>query len=200
MVRINANSGRNSYGIKDYILDTVDDLKHLNKMESPMGSTAFVIATSQNYMKNSDDEWIEITTKTSSGGGGSGGDDNIFDGGDIDLAEQVTKLTEQVKTLQDTVVMKDGTGATGTWNINISGTIEPREITEDLDDVITSGYYKVGEGVTNSPSETGTFIVVNYSVGENEIRQCALGADSIYIRDYTDTQWSNWNNLKGDTI
>lgn len=45
-------------GIKEFVVDTLDDLKILPK--EAMGSTAFVIASCQLFILNSQGEWKEL--------------------------------------------------------------------------------------------------------------------------------------------
>ena len=47
-----------SYGINEYVCDTVDDLVSLPKCS--MGSMALIISTSEVYMKNSSGEWVKL--------------------------------------------------------------------------------------------------------------------------------------------
>lgn len=60
MVNIIANKGVVDYGLKEFVLDSVEDLKSLNIIECSPGSVAFIIPTSQVYMKNGQGEWLEI--------------------------------------------------------------------------------------------------------------------------------------------
>ena len=83
MTNIRANSGVLSYGVKDLVMDTVDDLLVQEVADMSAGSTAFVIATSDKYMLNSNKKWIKIQIGNSGGGGGDV-DPNatyIYDGG-----------------------------------------------------------------------------------------------------------------------
>ena len=48
-----------------------------------MGTTAFIIETSQRYMLNGSKEWKKITLSAGNGGG-SGGNDEIYDGGGVE--------------------------------------------------------------------------------------------------------------------
>ena len=73
MINIVASSGNVSYGVQNLVLDTPTDLTQLGT-NFTVGSTAFIISTSERYMLNSQKEWVLIQ----SGNGGSGG------GGDID--------------------------------------------------------------------------------------------------------------------
>lgn len=65
----------NSPEIREYTLDTIDDLQYLptqskegsqasgaigDNVRCAAGSSAFVIATAQLFMLNSDSEWIEV--------------------------------------------------------------------------------------------------------------------------------------------
>ena len=55
---ITSNDGNVAHGIKEFVCDTVEDLQTLPQCK--MGSTAFVIATSEIYMINSKGEWVKI--------------------------------------------------------------------------------------------------------------------------------------------
>lgn len=59
MINLLSQSGHQGYGIKEYILDTPDDLDNL-PVTDKAGSTAFIISTSQVYMINSRGEWKEV--------------------------------------------------------------------------------------------------------------------------------------------
>ena len=59
MVNLLSQSGHQGYGIKEYVLDTPADLDNL-PVTDKMGSTAFIISTSQIYIINSKGEWKEI--------------------------------------------------------------------------------------------------------------------------------------------
>ena len=92
MITIYSNSNQVSYGIKHYNLDTIDDLKNLDKNRLSPGSTIFIISSSKYYMLNGKKSWIEInpygmgsSNSNSGGDGDSGGDSNEnYDGGSID--------------------------------------------------------------------------------------------------------------------
>ena len=58
MYKITANDGEVAYGVKEFACDTVEDLKSLP--ECSMGSTAFIIADSEVYMMNGNEEWVKI--------------------------------------------------------------------------------------------------------------------------------------------
>ncbi len=81
MISIGANRNRKAYGIKHYNLDTEADLATINVNREIMGTTAFVIETSQRYMLNGSKIWKKIAGST---GGGSGSNDDIYDGGGVE--------------------------------------------------------------------------------------------------------------------
>lgn len=58
MYNIIANNGNVAYGIKEFACDTAEDLTQLP--ECPIGSTAFIISTSEVYMINGNGEWVKI--------------------------------------------------------------------------------------------------------------------------------------------
>jgi len=91
MINIHSNSGHVAYGIKHFDLDTIDDLKQLNKNKLTPGSTIFIISSSKYYMLNGSKQWIEINPYCiSNSSGGNSGENNppssgpIYDGGSID--------------------------------------------------------------------------------------------------------------------
>ena len=59
MINILSQAGRVDYNTKEFILDTTADLEKLNDISDSCdaGSTAFVIETSEIYMKNGQGEW-----------------------------------------------------------------------------------------------------------------------------------------------
>lgn len=59
MVKLIAQHGQELYDHQEWVVDTLSDLANLPK-NSGMGSTAFVIETSQVFMKNSKGEWVEV--------------------------------------------------------------------------------------------------------------------------------------------
>ena len=59
MINLLSQSGHQAYGIKEYALDEPADLDNL-PVTDKMGSTAFIISTSQVYMINSKGEWKEV--------------------------------------------------------------------------------------------------------------------------------------------
>lgn len=61
MIQLTATNGKTSYNQDEYVVDAVEDLDEILKHKSAaMGSTAFVIETSQVFMLNGEGEWKEI--------------------------------------------------------------------------------------------------------------------------------------------
>lgn len=52
-------SGHTTYGLQEFVCDTPEDLDNL-PIDAKIGSTAFIISTSQIYMINSKGEWKEV--------------------------------------------------------------------------------------------------------------------------------------------
>lgn len=75
--------------MKHFILDETADLKNVKiNDELAVGSTIFVIATSEHYMLNSSKKWIKVNLGSggNSGGDTPGEDDEPsveYDGGDV---------------------------------------------------------------------------------------------------------------------
>ena len=59
MIGITKTSGRITYGLKEYVVDSPTDIDSLPK-DDAMGSTAFVIETGDVYMLNGYGEWVKI--------------------------------------------------------------------------------------------------------------------------------------------
>lgn len=92
MFTIYSNGNKTSYGIKHYDLDTIEDLKLMEKKDITPGSTIFIINSSKYYKLNTKRQWIEIFpySNSSNSGGGSGSDEDFnYDGGSIDGSDPV---------------------------------------------------------------------------------------------------------------
>lgn len=72
MFNLYKQDGETLYGIKEFILDSADDIKSL-PTNIRIGSTALIIPTAEVYILNGSKTWIEIGTESGSGGG-SGSD------------------------------------------------------------------------------------------------------------------------------
>lgn len=58
MYKLISNDGDVSYGIKEFVCDTPEDIVTLPSCQ--MGSTCVVISTSDVYMLNSQKEWVKL--------------------------------------------------------------------------------------------------------------------------------------------
>ena len=56
-----SQSGHAGYGIKEFVVDTDDDVKNL-PIDIPMGSAALSIESGHVFILNSQDEWKELPT------------------------------------------------------------------------------------------------------------------------------------------
>lgn len=85
MVTIGANGNVETYGIKHFILDTNNDLPTIATEKLHMGSTVFIINSSEHYMLNSSKKWIKVNLDSGGGSGGGGSDtpEVEYDGGDV---------------------------------------------------------------------------------------------------------------------
>ena len=78
--RISKQTGKTTYNLKEFTVDTYDDIKKINTTQLAIGSVVFVIDTSTSYMLNSKRQWIEVDL----GGGNKNNPDKyhiIYDGG-----------------------------------------------------------------------------------------------------------------------
>jgi hypothetical protein len=96
LINIHSNGNRTSYGIKHFVLDTIEDIKELDKNKLTPGSTIFIIASSKYYILNGKKQWIEINPYCMGHSSGGSGNDNsgtendgIYDGGSIDGSDPV---------------------------------------------------------------------------------------------------------------
>ena len=84
-----AQSGKAVYGIKHFVVDTTAEVQEL-PTNCHMGSTAFVIETSETYMINGQRKWVKVVFASEAGSGsGSGTGSNseevhiVYDGGSV---------------------------------------------------------------------------------------------------------------------
>ena len=75
-----SENGVEKYGICHFVVDTPADMATM-PTDVEMGSTCFVIQTSENYMLNSQKIWIKVTLSGS--GGGSTPEYINYDGGAV---------------------------------------------------------------------------------------------------------------------
>lgn len=59
MINLLSLNQQQTYGVKEFVLDSEADIASLPKDVVP-GSTAIIISTSSVYMMNSKKEWVEI--------------------------------------------------------------------------------------------------------------------------------------------
>ena len=76
MVNLVSENGIKKYGLVRFVVDTPSDLSNL-PTSAGIGSTCFVISTSDNYMLNSNKQWIKVYLD----GVDPSEDEVIYDGG-----------------------------------------------------------------------------------------------------------------------
>lgn len=97
MITLYRQDGEILYGIKDFLLDTDEDLLNLEN-HWKTGSTAFVISSGKRYMLNGKKEWVLLGGQSSGGGGSYEEVLNKFDqdgDGIIDQSEAAATITMQ---------------------------------------------------------------------------------------------------------
>lgn len=67
MVNLYKQDGETLYGIKEYLIDSKEDLKDLPTKKIKIGSTAVMIPDGILYILNSNYEWVEFGGFSSSG-------------------------------------------------------------------------------------------------------------------------------------
>lgn len=60
MHKLFSHEGEVTYNTKEWICDTPEDLNNLPSGSMAMGSTAFIISSSELFMLNGEGEWIKI--------------------------------------------------------------------------------------------------------------------------------------------
>ena len=98
MISLYRQDGETLYGIKEFILDSEDDIKNLpthNKVH--VGSTALVIPTGALYMLNGSHKWVEV------GGQGSVNPNPT----ECSCEETLNKIDENGNNIVDTVELND---------------------------------------------------------------------------------------------
>lgn len=96
MFSLYKNDGEILYGIKEYIIDSLEDIKDLPKNLRP-GSTAIVISTGQTYMFSPQQKWVLFGRPSSGSSTDSSVEDllNYLDqnqDGIVDKAESSTSI------------------------------------------------------------------------------------------------------------
>lgn len=88
MYNILANSGKRTYGVKTYMVNTLADIDAIPLLPTVApGSTVIVAETSNKYILSRDRIWIPLTGSGSSSGGDSGEvkDEITYEGGDLNV-------------------------------------------------------------------------------------------------------------------
>ena len=96
MITISANGNRPAYGIKEYTLDTKEDLTKLTTRSATPGSKAFVIETSKYYMLNGKKEWVEIKPYGNSIFDGDEDEEIIYDGGSVAEDDSSENIKDEI--------------------------------------------------------------------------------------------------------
>ena len=60
MINLYRQDGEALYGIKEYILDSAEDVKNLPTEKIHAGSTALVIPSGDLYMLNGEKKWVKV--------------------------------------------------------------------------------------------------------------------------------------------
>lgn len=60
MINLYRQDGETIYGIKEFILDSVEDVKDLPTTKIRIGSTALVISSGDLYMFNGEGNWVAV--------------------------------------------------------------------------------------------------------------------------------------------
>jgi hypothetical protein len=53
-------NGQNTYNLREFIVDTYDEIKEIKVRATAPGSSCFVIDTSEYYMLNTKYEWVKV--------------------------------------------------------------------------------------------------------------------------------------------
>lgn len=92
MVNLYKQDGETLYGIKEYILDSPEDVGKLPK-DIKAGSTALVITSGDIYILNGRKEWVLLGTESGQGGGSEPSNSSNLDVNQNNAADQVDLYT-----------------------------------------------------------------------------------------------------------
>lgn len=88
MYTLTHQNGKVNYGLKKFIVDSVEDIEKIPTISLLPGSTAFIPKSSKLYIYQDNNTWVEQKSNNSGGGGSiePPNPDNtyIWDGGSID--------------------------------------------------------------------------------------------------------------------
>lgn len=88
------NNGKINYGIKHFVVDTINDMKQLPPTSQP-GSTAYCFATQKKYILDNQGYWREMTSNSSNSGSSTDSDQDVeitYDGGQIGTNDTSTDV------------------------------------------------------------------------------------------------------------
>ena len=66
MITLYKQDGETSYGIKEFLLDTPEDIKSLPTLQIKPGSSALIISTGALYLFNGEKKWVPLGGDASS--------------------------------------------------------------------------------------------------------------------------------------
>lgn len=88
MYTLTHQNGKVNYGLKKFIVDSVEDIEKIPTISLLPGSTAFIPKSSKLYIYQDNNTWVEQKSNNSGGGGSTEPSDPdntyIWDGGSID--------------------------------------------------------------------------------------------------------------------
>ena len=91
MYTLTHQNGKVNYGLKKFIVDSVEDIEKIPTISLLPGSTAFIPKSSKLYIYQDNNTWIEQKSNSNNSGGGGGSTepsnpDNtyVWDGSSID--------------------------------------------------------------------------------------------------------------------
>lgn len=95
MITLYKQDGETLYGIKEYLLDSPEDLSKL-PTDVRSGSSALILSTGQVYFLNGSKQWVAIGASNTSGGGGVSNDTlkdlDKDENGIIDVSDSIALL------------------------------------------------------------------------------------------------------------
>lgn len=174
MITVASSSGKTTYGIKEYCLDTPSDLNDLIKNDDAPGSTAIIISTSEKYILNGQGQWILQPMTTDGGGSGTAGKPGVsIVGVTVDDNNNLTCTMSNGTTIEagqiKTKPGKDGVSIK-LVSINKEGHLI---CTLSNNEIIDGGLLPAGEDgisptITTTPIDGGTKVTITDAAGIHE--------------------------------
>lgn len=136
-----SQSGRVAYGVKEYILDTKQELATV-PMDCAMGSAAIIIEDGSTYVLNGQGEWVLFKACSSSSQGG----------GSINT-EEINALKKDIEAMQQTIQqLKEFNGYKVCGDVQDVADLEALNPTKgDVYNVISTNMNYVWDGVVWDP-------------------------------------------------